>query len=56
MWDKIIIVSSKFILKEFWFKSFKNRIYRNINKIEDYHKFKFKEFRLTSFSKPTESD
>jgi hypothetical protein len=30
--------------------------FRNINKIEKYSKFKFKEFRLTSFSKPTDSD
>jgi hypothetical protein len=30
--------------------------FRNINKKEDYHKFKFKEFRLTSFYKQTESD
>ena len=55
MWDKIIIVSSKFILKEFWIKSFKHRILEILIKIEDYPKFKFKDLRLTSFPKQTES-
>jgi hypothetical protein len=56
MGEKIINVFRYIYFKRVWNQKFLKKNFRNINKIEEYNKFKFKEFSLTSFSKPTESD